>query len=239
MESALQEMVVSARSFSGDDIKSTSTELAEISSQIERGLVLRGRLLPIEKSARTGINQKLTVLEKKRTELEHHLKFGENYQLLNLEPLTWRNKSGLPKLCIFSLGLPTFRIAATKKSWSTTPKLPEALAHAYDDVIVKLQDTAKEDEELWIEASFEGVIPSEVKDKIAFAHKKFKKIFLIAEPKGFAVGKRALVIPKRDPLVVGWDGSQLWLIAAFDTTPVEEAMMAMPSALPSKSKNKK
>lgn len=48
---------------------------------------------------------------------------------------------------------------------------------------------------------------------------------IIAEPDGFDVTESAMV-PEGDPLLVGWinNPASLWLLADFDTTPVEEAM---------------
>jgi hypothetical protein len=74
-----------------------------------------------------------------------------------------------------------------------------------------------------ITAQFSGLIPPEIKDQIEDARPLFKDIFIIAEPKRWKLNEPARI--PADPLVVGWDGEGLYLIAEFDTTPVEETLM--------------
>ena len=106
------------------------------------------------------------------------------------------------------------------------PELPEAIASCYEDVLKTLRQRAsKRQKSVKLSCRFEGLIPDDVKQKIAEARGSFKEMFLIAEPKGFEINETAIVAPKRDPLVVGFDGTKLWLIADFETTPVEEAMI--------------
>jgi len=62
-----------------------------------------------------------------------------------------------------------------------------------------------------------------VKVKILKAHRLFREIFILAEPLNWGLEDVASL--PRDPLVVGWDGTGLSLIAKFDTTPLEEALL--------------
>lgn len=115
-----------------------------------------------------------------------------------------------------------------------SPWLTSLISSCYADVFEKFRqdltrDTSR-DKEISIElcCRFEGLIPDDVKRKIVEARGLglFKEIFIVAEPtNGFQINRTAVVAPKQDPLVVGFDGNQLWLIAEFDTTPVEEAMI--------------
>lgn len=93
---------------------------------------------------------------------------------------------------------------------------------------------------------FVGLIPNVVKQEIARVRGQFKEIFIVAEAQGWNVETEkfyylnqsdiqptALNTKKSydsydsydydsDPLVVGYDGINYWLIAAFDTTSLEE-----------------
>lgn len=110
--------------------------------------------------------------------------------------------------------------------------LPETIASCYADVLTKLKDIAmKREKSLKFSSCFDRLIPEEVKRKIAEARALFQEIFIVAEPKKFQITENDIITflppPQKlssDPLVVGFDGSQLWLIADFDTTSVEEAM---------------
>jgi len=64
---------------------------------------------------------------------------------------------------------------------------------------------------------YTGLIPQPVKEKIQEAKEHFQEIYILTE-----VADWKLERPKRDPLVVGFAGDSLWLIADYDTTPTEE-----------------
>lgn len=112
------------------------------------------------------------------------------------------------------------------------PALPHTIGSCYSDVLTKLGQMArKRNKSIRLSCRFEGLIPLETKQKIAEARDLFKHLFLVAEPNGFTISERAITVPRPrprpdpDPLIVGFDGSQLWLVADFNTTPVEEAMI--------------
>lgn len=112
------------------------------------------------------------------------------------------------------------------------PALPHVIGSCYSDVLIKLGQMAREHKKsIELSCRFQGLIPLDVKQEIIEARDLFKRIFLISEPNGFTISERAITVPRPqprpdpDPLVIGFDGSQLWLIADFNTTPVEEAMI--------------
>jgi hypothetical protein len=76
---------------------------------------------------------------------------------------------------------------------------------------------------LVLAAEYTGLIPFDVKDKIAKAKPLFSEIFILAEPIGWSLTKPAIL--PADPIVVGWDGKGLYFIAEYDTTPVEDALL--------------
>jgi len=75
-----------------------------------------------------------------------------------------------------------------------------------------------------ISTKFTGAIPDEVREKIRAAESsgEFDEVMLIAEVPEWKIDQTVVLVPKGDPLVVGKKGELLWLIDAFDTTPIEE-----------------
>ena len=80
--------------------------------------------------------------------------------------------------------------------------------------------------ERFISARFEGIIPNEIRNIIRSAQSSglFKEVFLLAEVPKWKKATRPTPQPiaQGDPLVIGWDGINFRLIAAFDTTPIEQ-----------------
>jgi|GEM_PF-2037805 len=266
MISVIERAVALAKHIPPEKIKKSSMELTLVSSQMERGSAVLGNLLGIEEASRPKIENGLAVLKREQTELQNRVNFGTRYHLLSMEPLTWRDKNGWPRLIVFNLDSPKYEIEVVylidESDWRkrtvsqtarfasqeclverrngtrTTTKyerrvLPKAITSCYSDVLAKLEGMARDHKKsLNLSSRFEGLIPEEVKRKIAEARGSFREIFIIAEPKEFQITESDVVIlrpplpePSPDPLVVGFDGSQLWLIADFETTPVEEAMI--------------
>jgi hypothetical protein len=174
------------------------------------------------------------------------LKRGPDYRPISLDALrNFRTREGWPAIAIFSLNHPRFEIslkaAAYRPSWSTkrahmdtvkfTPDLPPALADCFEDVVLKLSSRVIRDFDgysrmegpLVLAAEYTGLIPFDVKDKIAKAKPHFTEIFILAEPTGWDL-KTPAILPA-DPIVVGWDGKGLYFITEYDTTPVEDALL--------------
>lgn len=68
--------------------------------------------------------------------------------------------------------------------------------------------------------AFIGIIPSQIKKRIAIAEHAFSHLFLIAEtePKDWT-GVQTVNV---DPLLIGTIDNRAWLFDKFDTTPVED-----------------
>jgi hypothetical protein len=178
--------------------------------------------------------RQLLVAEKLQQRYKRFLaKHNRAYPPISLTALReFRTREGWPTFAIFSLHWPEFKMTATATGWSRvargevvfTPELPDAIANCYQDVAQNLlQRSQRVSGSVTLAAEFSGLIPGEVKDKIAEAEDIFKEIFVIAEPQRWSLTEPARI--PADPLVVGWDGEGLYLIAEFDTTPVEEALM--------------
>ncbi len=109
-------------------------------------------------------------------------------------------------------------------------QLPFQIKREYRDVFRFLLDEHRfRGNSFKVTCQFQGVIPHGVREKIRKAEEIFgDRIFIIAEAGEFTFGEIPS-LPIGDLLVVGYarsiDPKGLWLIADFDTTPVEEAMI--------------
>lgn len=194
------------------------------------------QLLPIERAIVPELREK--VLQAKS------LDKLEKYPLFQLDCLKWRNKSGAPLLAVFNLESPVFKISVVgkrRRAWrpikwqkKISPSLPAVLQACYADVITRLGGVARTapkarrvvQANVSIETKFNGLIPDDVRQKIVECKKEFKQIFIVAEAAKYKLTEKVVTAPKPrpnlDPLVVGYDGTNFWLIAAFDMTPLEE-----------------
>jgi len=250
-------------------------QIGNIAGRIAEVSSLRSTLLGVERHEHEQLTAQITTLEKRRDGLRKKktLHVQENqkairkrerlekqavaegelvarycgeYKRLDLTPLQWRTKEGLPLLAIFSLTNGVFSIGACterqsyldiygNRMWRTstkrvnTPSLPEPVKACFNDVFARTLKLARQKKTIMLSAEFSGIIPLEAKQKIAEARKKFKDVFILAEVKDWKIEERkaTTVKPKPapivqgDPLVVGWDGMGFWLITSFDTTSLE------------------
>ncbi len=182
--------------------------------------------LPIEKSSRREIERRLKQLKRE----DRTRRLASSYREISLDPLTWVDDAGRPLLVVFDLKSPHFEIKAREGFWSgkykahvKKPRLPARVRECYKKACRNLRKLArKKDRKLVLSCEFNGIIPSEVKTKIEESRGDFDKILIIAEPTSWKLKEM-----DPDPLVVGWDraSGKLWLIAVFDVTPVEAAMV--------------
>lgn len=180
-------------------------------------------------------------LDARAHRLRRDLQFaGTTYKRLSLEPLTWRKGyPGYPAFAMYSLFEPAMILRSpfsntvrNGRANAIEPSLPEGLRKVYDNHTRLLaQDRI-------IASTFQGVIPRNVREAIEVA-KPFFTEESYASPKVYIIGEADWVesaeprpIRRFDPLVVGWDGSDLWLIAHFDLTPLERYVVEEFPALP-------
>jgi len=216
------------------DEKRLAAEIAAVGKTIDG-------LLGIEVDAKPALVAKKRELVTKHEHAALMAKAPKSgYPLLSLEPFSWRDKDGWPRLVFFGLDSPDFAMGFRKSleyrrdDWGgesaytvarpiISPELPKALSACYSDVIARLRKRCARNHSIRLRARYAGVIPTEAKKKIEKARKVFKKVFIVAEPKGFSLETKKIAVPLPvDPLIVGWDGNFLWLVGSFDTTPVEE-----------------
>lgn len=174
------------------------------------------------KSSEGKLNEELAKIKRLR-------QLAGQYKRLSLDPLTWRNQEKYPLLVVFSVDNPQFSIQAEERGAGVTfPHLPHQITKCYDDVVEMLRKKRPHFQNISLQTTFTGLIPPDIRKKINEAREIFHgNVFVVAEAGEFQLNITT-PIPQRDPLVVGYDGNvdseHLWLIASFDTTPVEEAI---------------
>ena len=225
-----------SRRASVQEIENISSEHESAIGVLSRIDQLQSSLFPVERGLLPVIRSKKSEVAKRVRQLESLDKMNQ-YAVFSLEPLTWRNKQGLPRLAVFSLESPDFELAVigshngwdSRRRWrqKVSPKLPQKMMDCYKDVLGKLSALAKETKKTTrLRAQFGMLIPQNVKEQIVRARGEFKEIFVVAEAPRWDLKQTAIPRPDKDPLVVGYDGVNYWLIAAFDPTPLEEYIKA-------------
>jgi len=205
------------------------------------------RSLPLEVSLRKGIQARLEQIRPELARLTHAPEI--NLPTLNPSFLGWTtDEDWFPAFSIYSLGSDVCTVTLERSApmnpfmgqpileYKVTPKLPAFMLRHYlsQQVKASLQATAEEEELRKVEltARYDGVMPDWVREKIHACLKpglgeyRFQEIFIIAEAPEWQVNKTA-AIPVGDPLVVGVAHGNLWLIAAYDLTSVEQKVRAL------------
>ena len=227
-----EEVTPESQAATKDKVKKIEEKLKEIEDT-------KGELFGIEAHAAIVIEDHADELKIEKEDLEATLTpVRKGYRLLSFEPLSWRDKNGFPRLVLFSLDHPMVRFRFSR-SWSgggmwesdssrtsreMDPKLPPALREHYVDVFNALERRqGGQSGTTSISTEYNGIIPTEIRKKIIAEQKKgtWEKIFILAECKGWKLDQQITPRPG-DPLVLGWDGSRLWVIDHYDLTPAEE-----------------
>jgi hypothetical protein len=222
-------------------VKEANTPAADPSEFTAKLRAIEKQLYGVETLSLSRLRQ-AREMQDRRIKLKH----GQDYRPISLDALRmFRTIDGWPAIAIFSLSHPRFEIslkAATYRSTGDdgrkprdlvkfTPDLPPAIADCFEDVVLKLGSYVRRDYTghsrmdgpLVLAAEYTGLIPFDIKEKIAKAKPHFSEIFILAEPIDWNLKKPALL--PADPIVVGWDGKGLYFIAEYDTTPVEDALL--------------
>jgi len=230
---AIQEYLNTARTVSPQQLESKHARIEEINVQIRRLHEARGRLFGLEQHAATALLARRTELMREVGQLKALAVYGE-YPCLGVEALTWRGDKGWPRIALLGLDSPKTTLGVHRtRGYSgdlqyhvkTSPALPPALLACYKDVFDKLRAQAKAAKKsVYLVSEFTGIIPEATRDKIAKAKDKFKTVFVAAEAKKWDVVQKPTTVVRphnADPLVLGWDGNNLWVIDHFDMTSVE------------------
>lgn len=150
-----------------------------------------------------------------------------------LDMLRWRNQRGEPSLVLLNVDTLEFHISAKVKAkgdgivTELAIDVPKGeLRECYRDVITNLKIASIQDgKPHTISCTYAGGIPASTMEKIKGAKKKFASVHIVAPGKNFKHSNdEATHANYDDPLVVGWDGYDLWLIDRFDLTPLENVL---------------
>lgn len=163
------------------------------------------------------------------------------FPILPYDPLTLRRIDGWPLLVPFSLDNPSFSIFFEGNNRNQPSKFkinsiyPSEIKDCYSDnsftdhhrqlIMDKNNILVSHTYYIW-ETFFTGLIPSSIIPIFKKVKPLFDYIYIIAEVNNYIIKKQPIPKPKPvnpDPLVVGYYGGQLYLIAAFDLTPLEMA----------------
>lgn len=203
-------------------------DLETIAQDLEQIREVGRLLLPIERSSKHRLDAIEKDLLRQQLMAKSGLKYAE-YPEFPMEALRWRNAKGYPRLAVFSIGSANFEIGIiAERGWRTsyrrthTPELPRPILKSYDDVFLKLREMAREERKSTrLRTFFEGLIPADVKQQIVETQPHFKQLYVVAEAGKWDL-KQSAPIRRADPLLVGWDTCRLWILASFDTTPIEK-----------------
>lgn len=240
----LKQVIASAERFSEAEVKRQTRRSKRLAQQTKDGTALLKGLLGVEQVGAKRLKSRITAVRRQQTAMSKMANLCANYRRLTLEPLQWRNKNGWPTLVLFSLSSPEFELAVIgRRDYGSgyhfrkevRPRLPKPMAACYADVLERLHEMAKKERRtIRLSCTFEGLIPPEIRTEIVKVRGVFgKQIFLMTEAPRFLLKKMAvarpapIVAPNRDPLVVGFDGKDLWLIANFDLTSIEDLAIAV------------
>lgn len=221
MSEILDKAIKCLKQTSIQEIEESKKILSPLTKNIIKLEGLIEDLFGCEHEAKIRYKLELENLKKQQKQLQNCITIGGLFPILDLEPLKWRNEKDLPHLVLFSLNDPVFYIKCEPYHHSEIyPVVPEQIEKCYDDIrrryyrYSQLNDTYHK-----IQCSFKGLIPLETKEKIKKYKDLFEEIFIIAEPEWESAST------DEDPLIVGWDGFNLWLVDKFDVSSIEEKML--------------
>lgn len=206
----------------------------QLVTSLSRALPIEGEMVDASRKQLKQVDRSIAWLEK-----------TPEFDLPIVDPrfLSWKTHRGFPAFSIFRPQDATGRIQINlsprrsfrraedgARTWvHVAPQLPEILAQPYLDEGLHrnlgLICRERNFEKLSIVAEYGGVMPAEVREKIHFWQNRsllephFDEIFIIAEAPDDAWEMTG--VPRKDPLVVGIAHDLVWLIAAYDLTPVE------------------
>lgn len=225
MKNAVKEAMALAKTMTVAEVQDVWIRLAKVREQLAKARKLLNSLSALEAGMKQACTDAVQKLEKEKDRLSAALIFG-HYPCIGLEPLKWRTEEGWPALAPFPVNGQSVVFTNLDDGWGNARiRATEALkpfSKLYTDVFENLaKKRAQRRSEISITATFTGVIPQSTKDKITEASSEFKEqIFVLAEVEAWKLNE--VVIPQRDPLVVGYAEENLWLIDQFDLTPLEE-----------------
>ncbi|MDB5259444.1 MAG: hypothetical protein JWO73_652 [Candidatus Taylorbacteria bacterium] len=192
------------------------------------------RALPLEAQLKRDLSPYIVGLNREIARYEHAAEFD----LPTIDPsfLSWKTRAGFPAFSIFNLECETTTLKFVKHgvnggpALTAYPAIPKIMAEHYLDQ--NLKDSlrnycdAKRFTQVELAAQYRGVMPDCVRETIVgyleapLGMPRFEQILIVADAPHDSWKIKG--IPEKDPLVIGIAYGVLWLIAAYDLTPVEK-----------------
>lgn len=238
MANVVVEAAKAAHVPSKKEMSHAKTIAGKVAREIKSAQYTRKHLFGIEEHAKGELDLMIETLKAKKSKYDSLRKY--KLPCVDLEVFSWRWKNGYPKLAIIGLDSPKVSIEVRARrnyngrnsyTGSSSPRLPDLVMARYKDVVANLTEQAKvRRKTIILETTFTGIIPSATREKILQAKKTFKEVYIVAEAPAdkWKIREEEAKEPRRkpsppnyDPLVVGWDGSNLWLVDQFNLTSLE------------------
>jgi hypothetical protein len=212
-------------------------------AELEDLVAKRDNLLPIEKEARKRLEHQIRCASVV-------LQFP-HARLLDPQVLRWRWPNRplraaifqvpVPKLVLVNIEDPKFFLQVRENNNRTTSLLPggtDFVNRAYGDIIKRLNKATIFGERYTLSYTWEGIIPESGKKiiehavrffghyKDAYGRQSSPNVYLLTEAphKEWTMKSEPIPRPPRhiDPLIVGHMGDDLFVVGAFDPTPLEQ-----------------
>lgn len=225
------------------DVARAHAELDAVERRTAMLIATAEAALPIERDGKQRVEQEIARLRDRGAELLGTIN-RPDYQRMPTNALRaaleLRTAKGLPRLALFSVRHGDLVLSSERKQqfaggpdWVSRvePSLPKPLEACYADVTEHLVEQslasnteANKRKQYRLIATFTGIVPADVRRRIAVAKRVFTSVHILAEVAAWKCEEREVPELKPDPLVVGFDGEHFWLVASFDLTPLERAI---------------
>lgn len=229
---AIAECIRIARKADLTEVQAAPTRVTEIGALIVKAEERKRTLFGVEKNVVAPLNAKIKELHDEKERFSCLSRFGQ-FPQLDLSSLSLRDEHGWPRVALIGLDSPKVQFAVigtygNLNQWSRRfqPTLPKPLRDCYMDVMEALRKLAIEKKQsAFLATEYVGLIPESTRQKIITAKESFDEVFILAEVEDWDLSFETVPKPrprKVDPLIVGFDGKNLWVVDHFDLTPVEQ-----------------
>lgn len=208
--------------------------LEELAREVQEFKDRQANLMPVEGAVHKALEK---AINERMPDFAAHGFIDRGWARLDLEVLRWRDSQGLPVLVPFHLNQPSVKITKDRGMVTLTPSLHESLYWScYRDLDATIGNWLRlvRGDRVTYTATWPGAIPQKTRAIVReLASEPRLDMRLLADVPWVITDFQAIPKPIHfDPLLVGWDGHNLWLLDQFDLTPVERYALLEFSDLP-------
>lgn len=212
--------------------------IEQIEGEIEKLKDIKATLLPVERGgAEPSLIESINELESQRKKLKRQHEgqpLIRKFPQLSLEPLSWRNQDGRPRLVLFDVDNPDVTFVGEKNSNTydvrshMIPYYPPVIQKYYQDVLQGLERQAKKTGygrgvKVELSTTWNSMLPPSAREQYHLHKQAFEKMYFLAEPTSWSYNEHVTPAPRNpDPLLVGFSDHTLWLVHQFDVSTLEE-----------------